>query len=97
MLGLYAAVTRETLDGKNPDGWIPQEKITLQEAVEAYTMGSAYAEFQENEKGSIIQGKLADMVILSDNIFKIKPEAIQNVKVETTIVGGKVVYGGQPG
>lgn len=96
MLGLYAAVTRETLDGKNPDGWIPQEKITLPEAVEAYTMGSAYAEFQENEKGSIIPGKLADMVVLSDNIFKIKPEAIQNVKVETTIVGGKLVYGGQP-
>jgi predicted amidohydrolase YtcJ len=96
MLGLYAAVTRATLDGKNPDGWIPEEKITLPEAVEAYTMGSAFAEFQENVKGSITPGKLADMVILSDNIFEIKPEAIRNVKVEATIVGGKVVYGGNP-
>ena len=93
MLGLYAAVTRATLDGKNPDGWIPEEKIALPEAVEAYTLGSAFAEFQEHEKGSITPGKLADMVILSDNIFDLKPEAIRNVKVETTIVGGKVVYG----
>jgi predicted amidohydrolase YtcJ len=93
MLGLYAAVTRATLDGKNPDGWIPEEKITLPEAVEAYTVGSAFAEFQEKDKGSITPGKLADMVILSDNIFDLKPEAIRNAKVETTIVGGKVVYG----
>ena len=91
--GLYAAVTRATLDGKNPDGWIPEEKITLPEAVEAYTMGAAFAEFQEKDKGSITPGKLADMVILSDNIFSTKPEAIRNAKVETTIVGGKVVYG----
>jgi predicted amidohydrolase YtcJ len=93
MLGLYSAVTRATLDGKNPGGWIPEEKITLPEAVEAYTMSSAFAEFQEKDKGSITPGKLADMVILSDNIFDLKPEAIRNVKVETTIVGGKVVYG----
>jgi hypothetical protein len=92
MLGLYAAVTRATLDGKNPDGWIPEEKITLPEAIEAYTMGAAFAEFQDREKGSITPGKLADMVILSDNIFDLKPEAIRNVKVQTTIVGGKVVY-----
>jgi hypothetical protein len=93
MLGLYGAVTRATLDGKNPDGWIPEEKITLSEAIEAYTLGAAFAEFQENQKGSITPGKLADMVILSDNIFDLKPDAIRNVKVETTIVGGKVVYG----
>jgi predicted amidohydrolase YtcJ len=95
MLGLYAAVTRATLDGKNPGGWIPEEKITLPEAVEAYTMGSAFAEFQEHEKGSITPGKLADMVILSENIFDLNPDAIRNVKVETTVVGGKVVYGGR--
>ena len=94
MLGLYAAVTRGTLDGKNPDGWVPEEKIMLPEAMEAYTLGAAFAEFQENEKGSITPGKLADMVILTDNIFDLKPEAIRNVKVETTIVGGRVVYGG---
>ena len=93
MLGLYAAVTRATLDGKNLGGWIPEEKITLPEAIEAYTMGAAFAEFQEREKGSITSGKLADMVILSDNIFDLKPEAIRSAKVQTTIVGGKVVYG----
>jgi predicted amidohydrolase YtcJ len=96
LLGLYAAVTRATLDGKNPQGWIPEQRITLAEAVEAYTLGSAFAEFQEKEKGSITAGKLADMVILSDDIFAIKAEAIRNVKVETTIVGGKLVYGGPP-
>jgi predicted amidohydrolase YtcJ len=93
MLGIYAAVTRATLDGRNADGWVPEEKITLSEAVEAYTMGSACAEFQEHEKGSITPGKLADMVVLSDDIFHIKPEAIRNVKVETAIVGGKAVSG----
>ncbi|HXB18241.1 MAG TPA: amidohydrolase [Steroidobacteraceae bacterium] len=96
LLGLYAAVTRATLDGKNPQGWIPEQRITLAEAVEAYTLGSAFAEFQEKEKGSITAGKLADMVILSDDIFAIKSEAIRNVKVETTIVGGRLVYGGPP-
>jgi predicted amidohydrolase YtcJ len=95
MLGIYAAVTRATLDEKNPGGWIPDEKISLAEAIEAYTTGAAFAEFQEHEKGSITPGKLADMVVLSDNIFDVKPEAIRNVKVETTIVGGKVIYGGQ--
>lgn len=92
LLGLYAAVTRATLDGKNPQGWIPEQKITLAEAVEAYTLGSAFAEFQEKDKGSITAGKLADMVILSGDIFAMKPEAIRNVKVETTIVGGRTVY-----
>ena len=96
LLGLYAAVTRATLDGKNPQGWIPEQRITLAEAVEAYTLGSAFAEFQEKEKGSITAGKLADMVILSEDIFAIKSEAIRNVKVETTIVGGRLVYGGPP-
>ena len=95
MLGIYAAVTRATLDGKNPGGWIPEEKITLPEAIEAYTMGAAFAEFQENKKGSITPGKLADMVITGENILELKPEAIRNVKVKTTIVGGKVVYGEQ--
>ena len=92
LLGLYAAVTRATLDGKHPDGWIPEEKITLPEAVEAYTMGSAYAEFQEKDKGSITPGKLADFVIMSDDIFALGADAIQSVKVETTVVGGKIVY-----
>src|SRR5262249_8015527 len=65
MLTIYAAVTRATLDGKNPNGWFPEQKLTVSEAVEAYTMGSAYAEFQDDVKGSITAGKLADLVILS--------------------------------
>ena len=92
MLTIYAAVTRATLDGKQPNGWVPEQKITVAEAVEGYTMGSAYAEFQEDEKGSITAGKLADMVLLSDDIFTIPPEAIKDVKVDLTMTGGKVVY-----
>jgi predicted amidohydrolase YtcJ len=93
MWTIYAAATRATLDGKNPDGWVPDQKIKVTEAVEAYTMGSAYAEFQEDQKGSIKPGKLADFVILNDDIFTIAPAAIKDVKVLGTIVGGKVVYG----
>jgi len=92
MLTLYAAVTRATLDGKNPGGWVPEQKITLAEAVEAYTMGSAYAEFQEQDKGSITPGKLADLVLLDSDIFNMNPVEIRGVKVRMTIVGGKVVF-----
>jgi predicted amidohydrolase YtcJ len=90
---IYAAVTRATLDGKNPNGWFSEQKLTVAEAVEAYTMGSAYAEFQENVKGSITPGKLADMVVLSDDIFSIDPAKIRDVKVLKTVVGGKIVWG----
>jgi predicted amidohydrolase YtcJ len=92
ILTVYAAVTRATLDGKNPNGWFPEQKLTVAEAVEAYTMGSAYAEFQEQVKGSITPGKLADMVLLSDDIFSIDPAKIRNVTVLKTIVGGKIVW-----
>ncbi len=92
LLGIYAAVTRATLDGKYPGGWFPEQKLTVPEAVQAYTMGSAYAEFQEKEKGSITPGKLADMVVLSDDIFSIPPAKIKDVKVMKTIVGGKVMW-----
>jgi predicted amidohydrolase YtcJ len=92
MLSVYAAVTRATLDGKNPGGWFPEQKLTVAEAIEAYTMGSAYAEFQDNEKGSITTGKLADIVLLSDDIFGIDPAKIRDVKVVTTIVVGKIVW-----
>src|SRR5262252_8142840 len=84
ILGIYAAVTRATLDGKNPKGWFPEQKLTVAETVEAYTMGSAYAEFQENEKGSITPGKLADMVLLSQDIFRVAPESIRDSKVLKT-------------
>ena len=96
MLTLYAATTRATLDGKNPDGWVPKEKITIREAVAAYTSGSAFAEFQECEKGTIARGKLADLVILSDDVFSIPPASIKDVKVLTTVVGGKVVHQRNP-
>ena len=92
MLTLYAATTRATLDGKNPNGWFPEQKLTIKEAIEAYTMGSAYAEFQEHEKGSITPGKLADMVLLSDDVLVIDPVRIRDVKVLKTWVGGKMTY-----
>ena len=92
MLTLYAATTRATLDGRNPGGWVPEQKITLAAALSAYTAGSAYAEFQEDAKGTLTRGKLADLVILGDDILGISPAAIKDVKVITTIVGGKVVY-----
>jgi predicted amidohydrolase YtcJ len=92
MLSLYAAATRRTLDGKNPKGWVPEQKISVEEAVRAYTVGSAYAEFQEGVKGSITPGKLADLVILSRDIFQIDPKEIESVKVVATILDGVVVY-----
>jgi predicted amidohydrolase YtcJ len=93
MFGLYAATTRATLDRKNPGGWFPEQKLTIQQSIEAYTMGSAYAEFQDTVKGSITPGKFADMVLLSDDVLTIDPVKIRDVKVLKTIVGGKVVYG----
>ncbi len=95
LLTVYAAVTRAPLDGKNLAGWFPEQKLTVAEAVEAYTMGSAYAEFQEKEKGSITPGKLADMVLLSDDIFSIDPAKIREARVLKTIVGGKLVWDAQ--
>jgi predicted amidohydrolase YtcJ len=92
LLTIYAAVTRATLDGKNPNGWFPEQKLSVAEAIEAYTMGSAYAEFQEKEKGSITPGKLADMVLLNEDIFSIAPEKIRDVRVVKTFVGGRLVF-----
>jgi predicted amidohydrolase YtcJ len=89
---IYAAVTRATLDGRRNEGWVPEQKITVAEAVAAYTLGSAYAEFQEAEKGSIAVGKLADVVILDQDIFSIPPQEIRDVQVDMTIEGGKVVW-----
>ncbi len=92
MQTVYAAVTRATLDGKNPGGWFPEQKLTVPETIEAYTMGSAYAEFQDSVKGSITPGKLADIIVLSDDIFTIAPEKIRDVHVLKTILGGKVIF-----
>lgn len=95
LLGIYAAVTRRTLDGKNSRGWIPEQKITVEEAVRAYTFGSAYAEFSDHLKGSITPGKLADLVMLSRDIFKIDSKDIEKVRVLLTVVDGRVVYEGK--
>jgi predicted amidohydrolase YtcJ len=92
IFGIYAAVTRRTLDDKNPNGWIPEQKISVEDAVRGFTYGSAYAEFQENEKGTIEVGKLADMIILSDDIFTIDPNNIGKTTVAVTIIDGKVVF-----
>lgn len=96
LMGIYAAATRRTLDGKHPDGWVPRQKISVAEAVHAYTIGSAYASFEENIKGSIEAGKLADLVVLSDDIFAVDPAKIADIKVYATIFNGRVVFGPPP-
>jgi predicted amidohydrolase YtcJ len=92
LMGIYAAATRRTLDGKHPDGWVPEQKITVAEAIRAYTMGSAYASFDEKIKGSIEAGKLADMVVVSDDILSIPAVEIEKARVDATVFDGKVVY-----
>jgi len=90
--GIAAAVTRRTLDGRNPDGWVPEQKISVDEAVRAYTVGSAGAEFAEPNKGKLQAGMLADFVMLSHNIFTIPPEEISRTTVQMTVVHGEVVF-----
>jgi hypothetical protein len=92
LLGIYAAVTRATLDAKHPDGWFPEEELTVEEALRAYTAGSAFAGFEEKEKGTISPGKLADLVVLSDDLFSISPGRIKDARVVMAVVGGKVVF-----
>jgi predicted amidohydrolase YtcJ len=92
LLTLYAATTRATLDGKYNQGWFPEQKVSIQEAIAAYTSGSAYAEFQEHEKGSIEPGKLADLVLLSQDVLTIAPAAIRDTHVLATWLGGVLVY-----
>jgi predicted amidohydrolase YtcJ len=92
--GIYAAVTRQTLDDKNPGGWVPEQKITVEQALRAYTQGAAYASFEENTKGILAPGRLADFVVLDRDITAIPAWEIRNVKVQMTVVGGNVVYEG---
>ncbi len=92
LMGIYAAVTRRTLDGKHPNGWVPEQKITVAEAVRAFTYGSAYASFDEKLKGTLEAGKLADLAVLSADIFKLDPLEIAKAKVVLTVVDGSVIY-----
>ncbi|HTY42620.1 MAG TPA: amidohydrolase [Thermoanaerobaculia bacterium] len=92
ILGIAAAVTRRTLDGRNPGGWVPSQRITVEEALRAYTVSAAYAGFEEKSKGSLEPGKLADFVVLSADPFRVKPEEIEKIEVDATVVGGRTVY-----
>ncbi len=90
--GIYAAVTRRTLDGKNPEGWVPEQKITVEEALHGYTYEPAYAAFAEQDRGMLRPGALADLVLLDRDLTAIPPATIGDTRVKATIVGGKVVY-----
>jgi predicted amidohydrolase YtcJ len=90
--GIYAAVTRRTLDDKRPGGWVPEQKIGVEDALRAYTTGSAYAGFDEKEKGTLEIGRLADFVLIDRDLTKIPPEQIRDARVVLTVLGGKVVY-----
>jgi predicted amidohydrolase YtcJ len=90
--GIYAAVTRRTIDEKTPGGWVPEQKITVEQALKAYTLNAAYASFEEDFKGSLEAGKAADFVILEKDITTIDPVEIRNVKVLRTVVGGRTVF-----
>ena len=92
LAGIYAAVTRRTLDDANPDGWVPEQKISVEQALHAYTYEGAYASFEENLKGTLKVGMLADMVLLDRDLTAIPVETIRDARVLRTIVGGKVVY-----
>jgi predicted amidohydrolase YtcJ len=92
MLGVYAAVTRRTLDDRNPGGWVPEQKITVGEALRAYTSGNAWATFNEQKWGTLAPGRFADVVVLERDPFAVAPESLGTVKPRYTIVGGKVVY-----
>jgi predicted amidohydrolase YtcJ len=90
--GIYAAVTRRTLDGLNPDGWFPEQKLSLDEALRAYTAGVAYAGFLDDKVGVLRPGMLADLALLDRDLFRERPEDIAQAHVVATVVGGRVVY-----
>ena len=90
--GIYAAVTRRTLDDKNPEGWVPEQRISVEVALQGYTVNAAYASFEEDIKGSLEPGKLVDLIIIDRDLTAIPPEQIREAKVILTVVGGKVVY-----
>jgi predicted amidohydrolase YtcJ len=92
LLGIYAAVTRQTADGNNPGGWIPEQKISIEEAIKGFTINNAYASYEENILGSIEPGKLADFVVLDQDILTIPPENIKTANVDMTVFDGEIIY-----
>ena len=95
-LGLYAAVTRELVEGGPKDGFLPEERISLDTAIDLYTRGSAYAEFADERKGTLEPGKLADLAIFAEDLFKVEPRQILTTPVDLTMVGGRVVFERKP-
>ena len=94
--GIYAAVTRRTLDDRNPDGWVPEQKITVEEALRAYTIDAAHGSFDEGTRGSLERGKLADIVVMDRDITTMPGAAIRDARVRFTITGGRVVFEAPP-
>ena len=93
-MGIYAAVTRRTLDEKRPGGWVPEQKISVEDALRAYTAGAAYAGFAEGTRGVLKKGMLADITMIDRDLTTIAPETIRDAKIVRTIVNGKVVFEG---
>jgi predicted amidohydrolase YtcJ len=91
-LGLYAAVSREFSEGGPPGGWFPEEKISLEEAIDLYTRGSAYSEFGEGSKGTLQAGKLADLAVFARDLFRVAPREILTTPVDLTVVGARIAY-----
>ncbi|HZI07134.1 MAG TPA: amidohydrolase, partial [Archangium sp.] len=90
--GIYAAVTRRTLDDRNPGGWVPEQRIGVEDALRAYTLGGAHASFEEQEKGTLEPGKLADLVLIDRDLTRVPAETIRDAKVVLTVVGGQAVF-----
>lgn len=92
LLGIYAAVTRRTIDGAHPGGWVPEQKITVEEALVGYTVNAAYAAYLDDVLGTLEPGKYADLVVLSEDIWSLDPRDIEKVKVDLTMIEGRVVF-----
>ncbi|HTL05898.1 MAG TPA: amidohydrolase [Gemmatimonadales bacterium] len=97
LVGMQAAVTRQTLDGKNPEGWVPEQKVSIDEALRSYTVNNAYAVFAESRRGMLKPGFLADLVVLDRDLTRIPPTSLADARVIATVVGGKLVYRKEPG
>ncbi len=94
--GIYAAVTRRTLDDRNPQGWVPEQRIGVEDALRAYTRGGAYASFEEQDKGTLEAGKLADFALIDRDLTRVAPETLRDAKVVLSAVGGQVVFDSTP-